>query len=295
MSSRTATRLIGAFAIPTLGLGLAACGSEEPSEGSNGGNEGAVAALSPQEAVLASVEGLDASSYKMESTMTVDGTEFMAMTGSYEGESSQASADIFMSAMMEASGETMTAEEEAMMGDMFGDMHTETIVVDQVMYMQMSGGMFDAMAESYGEDAWFTMDLTGDEALAEIYSQYGGMDLGAQTELMLTELENVEETGDNTYTGTLSADSEAMSALSGSGIGADSDAAAAIDGTEVTVTLDDNGLLKTMTMSMPEIEGMTMEMTSEIVETGGSYDIKAPESTNLHDFEEFTSALGGGM
>lgn len=295
MSSRTATRLIGAFAIPALGLGLAACGSEEkPSEGSNAGNEGAVAALSPQEAVLASLEGLDDSSYKMESTMTVDGTEFMAMTGSYEGESSQASADIFMSAMMEASGEQMTPEEEAMMGDMFGDMHTETVVVDQVMYLQMTGGMFDSMAESYGEDAWFTLDLTSDDAIAEAYAQYGGMDLAQQTELILTELTDVEETGDGVYTGTLSADSEAMSALSGSSL-AGSDASAMVDGTAVTVTLDDDGLLKSMTMAMPEVEGMTMEMTSEIVEIGGSYDIKAPESTNLHDFDEFTAALGGGM
>lgn len=291
MSSRTATRLIGALAVPALGLGLAGCGSEEPNDtgSEGGGNDGAVAALSPGEAVLASVESLGDSSYKMESTMTVNGQEFMTMTGAYEGENSQASADILMSAMMEASGEEMSPEDQAMMGDMFGDMHTETIVVDQVLYMQMTGGMFDAMAESYGEDAWFTMDLTGDEALAEIYSQYGGMDLGEQTELMLTELENVEETGDNTFTGTLSADSEALSALSGS---AGSDAAGMVDGTEVTVTLDDDGLLKTMSMTMPDVEGMSMEMTSEIVEIGGSYDIKAPESTNLHDFEEFTSGLG---
>ncbi|MDA1359976.1 hypothetical protein O1R50_10095 [Glycomyces luteolus] len=293
MSSRTATRLIGALAVPALGLGLAACGAEEkPAEdATTAAEEGAAAALSPGEAVLASVENLNGSSYKMESTMTVDGVDFMAMTGMYEGENSQASADIFMGAMMEASGETMTAEEEAMMGGLLGDMHTETVVFDKVMYMQMTGGMFDAMAESYGEDAWFTMDLTSDEEMAQVYAQYGGMDLAQQTELMLSELENVEETGDNTFTGTLSADSEAMSALSGSMGGAD--AAAAIDGTEVTVTLDDDGLLKSMTMEMPEIEGMTMAMTSEIVEIGGTYDIKAPESTNLHDFEELTAGLGG--
>ncbi|GAA2137744.1 hypothetical protein [Glycomyces algeriensis] len=293
MSSRTATRLLGAFAVPALALGLSACGAdEEPasSEGATSADEGAAAALSPGEAVLASVENLSASSYKMESAMTVDGVDFMAMTGMYEGENSQASADIFMGAMMEASGETMTAEEEAMMGGLLGDMHTETVVVDKVMYMQMSGGMFDAMAESFGEDAWFTMDLTSDEEMAQAYAQYGGMDLGQQTELMLSELENVEETGPNTFTGTLSADSEAMSALSGS---TGADAAAAIDGTEVTVTLDDNGLLKTMSMTMPEIEGMTMEMTSEIVEIGGTYDIKAPESTNLHDFEELSGGLSG--
>ncbi|MEU5152742.1 hypothetical protein [Glycomyces sp. NPDC021274] len=296
MSSRTATRLLGALAVPALALGLSACGADEKpaSEGSDAPDEGAVAALSPQDAILASVENLNSSSYKMDATMTVDGIEFMAMTGSYEGENSQATADIFMSAMMEASGETMTAEEEAMMGGMLDDMHTETVVVDKVMYMQFTGGMFDAMAESYGEDAWFTMDLTSDDAMAQAYAQYGGMDLAQQTELILTELADVKETGDGVYTGTLSGDSEAMSALSGSAMGG-ADAAAMVDGTEVTVTLDDDGLLKSMTMTMPEIEGMAMEMTSEIVEIGGTYDIKAPESTNLHDFAEFTAAMGGGM
>lgn len=290
MSSRTATRLIGALAVPALALGLSACGADEKpaDDATTAAGEDAAAALSQGEALLASVENLNSDSYKMEASMTIDGAEFMAMTGAYEGENSKASADIFMSAMMEASGEEVPPEMEAM----FGDMHTETVVVDNTMYMQMSGGMFDAMAESYGEDAWFTTDLTSEGALAEAYAQYGGMDLAQQTEMILTELTDVEETGDGVYTGTLSGDSEAMSALSGS---TGADAAAMVDGTQVTVTLDGDGLLKTMTMSMPEVEGMTMEMTSEIVEIGGSYDIKAPESTNLHDFEEFSSAMTGGM
>ncbi|HEX2144599.1 MAG TPA: hypothetical protein VHG10_08840 [Glycomyces sp.] len=294
MTVRTAHRVLGALAVPALGFGLAACGSDEPADESTGGDESAnAAALTPQEAVLASVENLDASSYQMEASMTVNGLDFMDMTGSYEGESQQASADIFMSAMVEASGEQLTPEEQEMMGSLFGDMHTETIVVDKTLYMQLSGGMFDSMAESYGEDAWFTMDLTSDEELAGIYSQYGGMDLREQTELILTELSDVEEASEGVYTGTLSADSEAMSALSGSGLGASG--ASAIDGTEVTVTLDDDGLLKTMTMAMPEIEGMTMEMTSEIVEIGGSYDIAAPASDNVHDFDELMAGMGSGM
>lgn len=291
MSSRTATRLLGALAVPALGLGLVACGSDEPANDTAGGNEeeAAVAALSPQEAVLASVSGLDDSSYKMESNMTVNGLDFMLMTGEYDGDASKASADILMSAIVEASGEQMTAEEQAMMEGMFSDMHTETIVVDQVMYMQMTGGMYDAAAESFGEDAWFTVDLTSDEAIAEVYSQYGGMDLGQQTEQILTELENVEETGENTFTGTLSADSESMSALSDA---SGTDAAAMVEGTEITVTLDDDGLLKTMTMTLPETEGMAMVLTSEIVEIGGSYDIAAPESTNLHPFEDLMAGAG---
>jgi hypothetical protein len=115
------------------------------------------------------------------------------------------------------------------------------------------------------------------------------MDLGQQTEQILTELENVEETGDNTFTGTLSADSESMSALSDA---SGTDAAAMVEGTEITVTLDDDGLLKTMTMTLPETEGMAMVLTSEIVEIGGTYDIAAPESTNLHPFEDLMAGAG---
>jgi hypothetical protein len=295
MSSRTAQRLTGAFAIPALGLSLVACGSDEPAEQSGTGDADnqAAAQLSPQEAVLASVEGLNDSSYKMESTMTINGLDYMVTTGTYDGENSQASADILMSALMEATGEELTAEESEMMSSMFGDMHTETIVVDKVLYMQMSGGMFDTMSEDFGEDAWFTMDLTEDAALGDIYSQYGGMDLAEQTELVLTELTDVEETAEGTFTGTLDADSEAMQSLSGA---SGAEASALVDGTVVTVTLDGDGLLQTMVMTMPEYEGMTMEMTSTIVEVGGDYAIAAPDTDNLHDFEEFAGMGGmGGM
>ncbi|SDD65158.1 hypothetical protein [Glycomyces harbinensis] len=294
MTSRTAQRLAGAIAAPALGLALVACGDggNDTSGGSGDADNQAAAQLSPQEAVLASVEGLNDSSYKMESTMTVNGLDYLVSSGTYAGENSQASADILMSALMEASGEQLTPEEAEMMGSMFGDMHTETVVIDKVLYMQMSGGMFDAMAEDFGENAWFTMDLTEDAALSDIYSQYGGMDLGEQTELILTDLTDVEETADGTFTGTLDADSEAMTALSGA---SGAEASALVDGTEVTVTLDGDGLLQTMVMSLPEYQGMTMEMTSEIVEIGGDYTITAPDTDNLHDFEEFGAALGGGM
>jgi hypothetical protein len=285
MSSRTATRLIGALAVPALGLGLAACGTEEPAEGTDGGKE-EVAAISPMEAVQAAVQGLDGDSYKMDSSMTVDGTEFMVMTTTVDGENAQAVGDMYMSAMMEASGEAV----DPAMAEMFGDMHTESIIVGDTAYLQFTGGMFDAMSEEYGEDAWFTIDLAGDSDMAEVYSQFGGMDLASQTELMLTELTDVEETGDGVYTGTLDPESEAMQGLAGEIAGAD---AAAMEAIDVTVTLDDDGLLKSMTMTLPETDGMTMEMVSEVVEIGGSYDIAAPASANLVPFEEFMGGLGG--
>ncbi|NUQ87198.1 hypothetical protein [Glycomyces sp. MUSA5-2] len=283
MHSRTSLRLTGVVAVAAFGLGLAACG-----DGSNdtaGGGSGdtadneAAAALSPQEAVLAAVTGLDDDSYVMESSMTVSGSEFVAMTTTVDGENAKSVGDISMSAMAEAAGE----EIDPSMASLFGDMHSESIIVGDTAYMQFSGGMFDGMAEQYGEDAWFTLDMTEGD-MAEVYGQFGGLDLKAQTETMLSSLENVEETGDNTFTGTLSADSEALAPFVEDIPDAD---ATALEGTEVTVTLDDNGLLKSMTMALPEMDGIVMEMTSEITEIGGSYDIAAPDTDNLVPFEEF--------
>ncbi|PRY58443.1 hypothetical protein [Glycomyces artemisiae] len=283
MHSRTSLRLTGVVAVAAFGLGLAACG-----DGSNdtaGGGSGdtadneAAAALSPQEAVLAAVTGLDDDSYVMESSMTVSGSEFVTMTTTVDGENAKSVGDISMSAMAEAAGE----EIDPSMASLFGDMHSESIIVGDTAYMQFSGGMFDGMAEQYGEDAWFTLDMTEGD-MAEVYGQFGGLDLKAQTETMLSSLENVEETGDNTFTGTLSADSEALAPFVEDIPDAD---ATALEGTEVTVTLDDNGLLKSMTMALPEMDGIVMEMTSEITEIGGSYDIAAPDTDNLVPFEEF--------
>lgn len=283
MHSRTSLRLTGVVAVAAFGLGLAACG-----DGSNdtaGGGSGdtadneAAAALSPQEAVLAAVTGLDDDSYVMESSMTVSGSEFVTMTTTVDGENAKSVGDISMSAMAEAAGE----EIDPSMASLFGDMHSESIIVGDTAYMQFSGGMFGGMAEQYGEDAWFTLDMTEGD-MAEVYGQFGGLDLKAQTETMLSSLENVEETGDNTFTGTLSSDSEALAPFVEDIPDAD---ATALEGTEVTVTLDDNGLLKSMTMALPEMDGIVMEMTSEITEIGGSYDIAAPDTDNLVPFEEF--------
>ncbi|GAB3231718.1 hypothetical protein GCM10027447_27030 [Glycomyces halotolerans] len=296
MSTLTTRRLVGAAAIPVFALAFAACSSDSGDDAGNDAgsesNEDAVAQLSPQEAVLASYEGLDGESYKMESVMTVDDIDFMNMTNTVDGGAAHASQDIYMSAILEAMGEEMPEDPESaeMMESMFSDMHTESIVVDDVIYMQFSGGLFDLMAEEFGEDAWFTLDLTEEGDLNRVYEQVGSLDLAEQTELMITDLSDVEETGDGVYTGTLSADSEAMGDLLGATGGA-ANGAEMIEDTEVTITLDDEGLLKTMEMTLPEIEGMTMHMVSEIVEIGGEYDIAAPESDNLHSFDEFAGSL----
>src|SRR5690625_2135346 len=111
--------------------------------------------------VLASYQGLDGDSYTMESTMTVNDVDFMDMTNIVDGDTSHSTQDLYMSAIIEAMGEDYSDDPEmaTMMETMFADMHTEAILVDGMIYMQFTGGMFDAMAEDFGEDAWFTLDL----------------------------------------------------------------------------------------------------------------------------------------
>ncbi|GAB4002372.1 hypothetical protein GCM10029992_40370 [Glycomyces albus] len=229
----------------------------------------------------------------MDSHMTVDDLDFMDMTLRVEGESSHATQDIYMSAIMEAMGEDFSGdpEMEEMMESMFADAHSEAIVIDDVLYMQFAGGgIFESVAEDFGEDAWFTLDLTDDSEISQIYQQVGSFDLREQTELMLNELTDVEEVEDGVYTGTLEPDSEAMRTLMNS-TGGTANGAQLVDDTEVTVTVDEDGLLETVEMTLPEIEGMTIHTVSEIVEIGGSYDIAAPESDNVHTFEEFAGSF----
>ncbi|WP_030161407.1 hypothetical protein [Glycomyces sp. NRRL B-16210] len=290
MTSRTARRLIGALAVPAFGLGMAACTSDEPADETTGGDNGGVAQLSPEAAVKASFEGLDGDSYRMDSVMTINGLDFMVMTSAVEGDSAQSSQDIYMSAILEASGEDLGSDPAVaeMMEALFADMHTETVVVGDTAYLQITGGMYDAAGETYGEDAWFTLDLAGEGDIAGMYQQFGGMDLASQTELMLSELTDVEETGDGVYTGTLKGDSAALQTFSDAAVGTGADAIGEI---AVTVALDDDGLLKSLAMTLPETDGMTIDMNSEVVEVGGSYGITAPDSTNLHPFEDLIAAM----
>ncbi|WP_026923011.1 hypothetical protein [Glycomyces arizonensis] len=286
--STTTRRLIGAAAVPALAFGLAACTSDD--SGSDG--DDAAAQRGAHEMVLAAYEDLDGSSYTMESTVTVNDLDLMNMSTVVDGESTHSTQDISMSAIIDAMGEDYSEDPEMaeMMESMFADMHTEAILVDKVIYMQFAGGMFDAMSEDFGEDAWFTLDLAEDSHLGDIYRQFGSFDLAEQTELMLTDLADVEETGDGVYTGTLSPDSEAMQSLLGA-TGGMANGVEIPEDIEVTITLDDDDLLKTIEMTLPETEGMVIDMVSEVTEIGGDYAIAAPESDNLHSFEEFAGAM----
>lgn len=288
----TLRHFAGAVAVPAFALVLVACSSD-----SGDVPAGDVPAeLSPEQAVLASYEGLEGESYQLRSEMTINGVDFMEMVQEVEGEAMQVSQDMFMSAMLDVMGDEVPQDDPemaAMMEAMFSDMHTETIVVDDTFYLRLSGGMFESMAEQYGEDAWFTADLaelsdTG--GLAGVYEEFGGFDLASQTEALLTELTDVQETGDGVYTGTLTGDSEVMQQMMGATAG-EPELQEIVEVAEVSITLDGGGLLERMEISFPEIEGMAMTMISEVVEIGGDYGIAAPDSDNVHSFEEFANAM----
>lgn len=288
MTVVTPRRLAAVAAVPALALGLAACSSDSTAES----NEDGSSQLSPEQVVLSSYEDLASQSYQMEMTVTVNGVTFLEATNQVEGEASRSSQDLYLSALMEASGEDLSADPEMaeMMESMFTDVHTETILVDGVVYIQLSGGMMDT-SEEFGEDAWFTTDLADSAVLDQVYQQVGGFDLASQTETLLNQLTDVQETGDGVYTGTLNADSEIAQAMLGVTTASDPTSQQMLDGIEVTITVDDAGLLKQMEMTFPEVEGMTMHMVSEVVEVGGSYDITAPDSDNLYSIEELTGAM----
>lgn len=279
--------LTAAAAVPALVVGLAACGA-----GSGAEDSAADGGLSPEEVVLASYTGLESESYRMDTVVTINELAFLDMTNTVEGESSHSSQDLNMGVLMEAMGEDISEMPEMaeFMEAMFSDTHTETIIVDGVAYLQISGGMLD-MSEQYGEDAWFSVDLAEHADLDEIYEQFGGFDLASQTERLLTEINDVEETGDGVYTGTLSPESEIMNSLPGT---ADATGGAsgreALEAAEVVITVDEQGLLKTMEMTVPAVDGMTVHMVSEVVEIGGEYGIAAPDSDNIHPFEDFAGA-----
>lgn len=281
----TARGLASAAAIPVLALGLAACGA-----GSGSGST--EDELSPEQVLLASYEGLEGESYRMETTMTLNDLDFMDATSTVEGGAAHLSQDIYLSAIMQVMGEGFAGDPDmAGMESMFTDVHTEMVLVDDVIYLQLSGGIF-AMSEEFDADAWFTIDLAEVGDLGAIYEQIGGFDLAAQTELLLNDLTEVEETGDGVYTGTLSGDSELVESMLGpAGAAGDAAGQAVLDAAEVVVTVDDAGLLKSIEMTIPDVEGLTMHMVSEVVEVGGVYGIEAPDSDNIRSAEELFGAM----
>lgn len=292
MPAVTTRGLAGAFAIPVLALGLTACSSTS----GPGSDPDGSAALTAEQVVLASYEGLEGGSYTMDMTITVNGSDFITSTTVIDGEASHVSQDVHMSAILEAMGDGDFDDPElaGLLESMFTDVHSETIVVDGVVYMQVSGGALD-VSSSFDPDAWFTADLSGMVDLNAIYEQIGGLDLASQTKLLFSELTNLEQTGDGVYTGTLKADSQVAKSMVGttSAMG-DPAAEGGFDATETTVvvTVDGEGLLRGIEVSVPELDGVAVRMVGEIVQVGGEVDITAPDSDNLHTFDELFGTTG---
>lgn len=284
-------RLVSVAALATLALGLTACDGGDG--GSSPSGTGDVSGLSPAEAVLASFQNLSSQSYKMESTVSVNDIEFVTSTSLVNGDAMHTSQDMHMSAMLEVAGQGLPQDPALrdMMGQMFQDTHTESILVDGVYYFQLTGGMYSSLTEQYGPDAWFTVDVSEQPDLNELYSEIGSFDLAAQTETLLNSLSDLRETSPGVYTGTLNPNAEPMQALLGS-MGTLGTGANAFEGIEMVITLDNSGRLKSMEMTMPEMEGMTMRIVTTVVEVGGDYSIAAPQSTNLHSFDDLVNFTG---
>lgn len=281
----TTRRLAGATALAALGLSLAACGADS----SSGQDD---TELSPDQVVLASYEDLRGQSYTMESIITINGVPFVESTSEVNSDGSRTSQDMRLSALLDLVGDEMAQDPALadMMALMFSDVHTESILVDGVLYMQMSGGVYAAIDAQYGPDAWFTIDIAEQADLEEALDKVGGFDLAAQTETLLNSLTDVRETSPGVYTATLRPDTGPMESIMDSmgTVGA----TAAVESIEMTITLDDSGLLRSMEMNIPELEGATMQIVSTVADIGGQYDVAPPTSTNLHPFESLVGIMG---
>ena len=128
--------------------------------------------------------------------------------------------------------------------------------------------------------------------MTEVYAESGAVDLSEQTNKIVSALTDVEETSEGVFTGTLDPESEIMQDLVGTAAGTGADSGTVAEPTEATVALDEDGLLKKMEIVLPETDGIAVTLVSEVTETGVDYDITAPESTNLHSYEEYRAGIG---
>lgn len=291
MPTVTTRRVVSAAwapALATLGLGLVACGVEV-------GSGQVTAVPDPGQVVLASYEDLEGESYTMAATATIDGIDFLAATHQVAGDAARTSQHLYLSALLplppaERGGRPALPEVPPVLAELeslLTDLHTESILVDEVLYLQATGGRFDSLADQFGPDAWFTLDLAAHGDAADVHGQLGTFDLASQTELLLNDLTDVEETSDGVYTGTLAADSDALRSLLTGVPGA----AAALDQAEVVITVDDQGLLQRLEITT-DLEGATLRLVNEVTEVGADHVITAPESDNLHPLEELLRAVG---
>ncbi|GAA4914726.1 hypothetical protein LX16_5149 [Stackebrandtia albiflava] len=245
-------RIAGLTAIAGLALALAACSGDQGAiddTGADSGDTGTETRLDPAAAVDASVATLEETSYSL--TMTVgdliDGTFSVdPATGDYHAQTTTDAATFGVEGV--------------------GDITTEVVGIGTDMWIKTSG----ALATQLGtEGKW--IHTTTDGAASDIV----GMDMKRLTEELLASFENIEATGDNTYTATI--DPAKMSDLGG-------DAPV-----EAVIVLDDSGRLQSVTADIPDPlaeDGSTLPVAIEVTGYDVAVDAQEPPADQVVELTE---------
>ncbi|MGH8793721.1 MAG: hypothetical protein ACRDXX_13890 [Stackebrandtia sp.] len=273
MKLRNPVRLTGAAALTgALLLATAACNGSSGAGDSGGGDDSKGADNAAQETVLASLDKLGDETYTVNMDM-----DFMG-SGSFDvdvpNESQQGTFTLDFAAISEATG---AADDEGM--EMLPDeMVMDMIVVGDDFYMMMSGNEMVSTG-----DKWIHMNAEELESAGGtgMEDQFAAMDMSEMTQQMMDSLDNVEETDDNTYTGTLDMESleKAFGGMSGGGETAE------MEPVDVTIVLNDDGLLERMDMDMT-VDDVDFTMSMEISDYGKELDIQAPADDEITDVED---------
>ncbi|MFC4334881.1 hypothetical protein [Salininema proteolyticum] len=283
----TSTKRFGVgLAATGLAFSLTAC-NDDKGDGSAEGTKDSGSdsgSLAPAEAVQAAARGFESESYAATLTMDLNGSPFM--DGSMEfvdDKNNKSDTKIMMSAIVDNMDTSdMSAEEQQMMDEMMGglfqDVESSTVMVDGEVYMQMSA-----------DEAWVHMTAEEMDALmAQAGAEQKQVDIAGDANAILEELDDVEEVGDNEYEGTLKAGGEATGDLfTALGEVSASD-------TVVTVKLDDQDRLDELSfaidMTSEQAGVLKSDFTIDVTEWGGDYDIQAP-SGETKSWEEYQQEM----
>lgn len=247
MKLRRVAKVAGAITLTAgLALGTAACGGGDDakesskSESSNGTKADAKAS------VAASLETMREETYS--ATMSMG--EFGGGTFDVDLANKKQKATLEMSGDMAGTG----ADQSTKM---------EMIVIDTDIWFQLSGDAARGM-----EGKWMH---TKSEEMGN--QDVSAMDMQSLTDEMMKSLDNVKETGENTYTATMDMSSVAQ-ATGGQGGG---------ESLDVEIELDDKERLKKLEFTMPVETGDVKEIpfSLEITEYGNTVDVEAPDKSDV--------------
>lgn len=246
-------KLGGIAATGLLALGLAACSGDDsaaPGKTEESTNT-QPEQLDPREVVNASVDRFSETSYRV--VIDADGLITGDMSYDPANKSYQGTTTIDLSSMDET-------------GTLTGEMSIEMIVIGNDQWMKMSGGMSEALGAG---DKW--IHSTADDSAAE---QMGGMDLKQMTDEMFASLTNVEQVDANTYTAQVD-----PGQVDGLGAG---------ETMNVTLVLDDEGQLVSMTTEMPHPadETQTLPITVSIEDYGVPVTVEAPSPDQVVEMDD---------